>query len=94
MPVAQAPAPRNSQATVASNNQRMTPIPTLKKPEKVERATSPVDYRILAEFYSDKPQDIHSYQLDGRQYLVYEGQIQDIDACRKGNSKNLSMIID
>ncbi|CAF1634747.1 unnamed protein product, partial [Didymodactylos carnosus] len=49
-----------------------------------ERATSPVDERILKEFYNDKPKDTHMYALDGRQYVVYEKNITDIDVYRRG----------
>jgi hypothetical protein len=56
-----------------------------KQHDRVERATSPVDERILNEFYSDLPRDLHQYQLEGRQYVVYEGKnFSDIDPYRKG----------
>ncbi len=52
---------------------------------KTERATSPVDQRILDEFYSDQPKDMHQYQLNGRQYVVYEGNsFGDVNPYRKG----------
>lgn len=52
---------------------------------KVERATSPVDERIINEFYTDHPRDVHQYQLEGRQYVVYEGiYLMNIDTYRKG----------
>ncbi|CAF0827712.1 unnamed protein product [Rotaria sp. Silwood1] len=58
-------------------------IPT-KKYDKVERATSPVDQRILNEFYADRPKDVHHYHLEGRQYVVYEGvHLTDVDTYRK-----------
>jgi hypothetical protein len=53
--------------------------------DKVERATSPVDQRIINEFYSDQPKDMHQYQLNGRQYVVYEGNnFGDLVPYRKG----------
>jgi hypothetical protein len=53
--------------------------------DKIERATSPVDQRILNEFYSDQPKDMHQYQLNGRQYVVYEGNnFGDLVPYRKG----------
>lgn len=59
-----------------------------KKPDRVERATSPVDARIIKEFYSDAPRDMHKYHLEGRQYVVYEGKnFTDIDPYRKGKIK-------
>ena len=55
--------------------------------DKIERATSPVDQRIINEFYSDQPRDKHEYQLNGRQYVVYEGNgYNDITPFRKGKS--------
>jgi hypothetical protein len=53
--------------------------------DKIERATSPVDQRIINEFYSDQPKDMHQYQLNGRQYVVYEGNSYgDIAPYRNG----------
>lgn len=62
------------------------PVASVKKAPHVDRATSPVDERILNEFYADPPKDIHQYRLEGRQYVVYEGaNLTDIDTYRKGN---------
>lgn len=67
--------------------QRPGPVVPVKKHEHVDRATSPVDERILNEFYADLPKDVHQYRLEGRQYVVYEGaNLTDIDTYRKGNS--------
>lgn len=79
--------PSRQQSTVAPPvQQRPTPIVPVKKHEHVDRATSPVDERILNEFYADLPKDIHQYRLEGRQYVVYEGaNLTDIDTYRKGN---------
>jgi len=53
--------------------------------DRIERATSPVDQRILNEFYGDRPKEQHTYQLDGRQYIVYEGKtFTSIEPIRKG----------
>ena len=55
----------------------------------MDRSTSPVDARILDEFYTDLPRDMHSYDLDGRRYVVYEGKtFGDINVFRRGTSKN------
>jgi hypothetical protein len=70
-----------------SSTQRTNPMSTTKKFEQIERATSPVDERILQEFYADQPQDMHSYKLEGRQYIVYESKtFTDIDTHRKGDT--------
>lgn len=54
---------------------------------RVERATSPVDQRIINEFYSDQPKNMHQYQLEGRQYVVYEGNnFSDVEPYRRGKS--------
>ncbi|CAF1609233.1 unnamed protein product [Adineta ricciae] len=64
--------------------QRPTNISPVKKVEHTDRATSPVDDRILQEFYSDRPKDVHQYSLEGRQYVVFEGAtFTDIDTYRK-----------
>ncbi|CAF1433539.1 unnamed protein product [Adineta ricciae] len=55
-----------------------------KKYEQIDRATSPVDERILEEFYADRPKDMHQYHLEGRQYVVYEGKtFSDVEPVRK-----------
>ena len=52
---------------------------------RIERSTSPVDNRVLNQFYADQPKDVHLYQLDGRQYRVYEGQtLTELDQLREG----------
>jgi hypothetical protein len=77
------PRPSHTNATV--NNHRPTPVVPVKKTEQIERATSPVDERILNEFYADKPKDVHQYSLEGRQYVVYEGAtLTDINTYRTG----------
>jgi len=56
--------------------------------DQIERATSPVDERILNEFYTDRPKEMHQYHLEGRQYVVYEGKtFGDLDPFRKGKQK-------
>ncbi len=80
-----APPPRPPHTNIPVNNHRPTPVVPVKRHEQIERATSPVDERILNEFYTDKPKDVHQYSLEGRQYVVYEGaQLTDIDSYRKG----------
>ncbi|CAF0771468.1 unnamed protein product [Adineta steineri] len=75
---------RPSNSNVQTNNHRPPPAAPVKKVEQVERATSPVDDRILQEFYSDRPKDVHQYNLEGRQYVVYEAtNFTDIDTYRK-----------
>ncbi len=77
--------PRQSHATTQQNNHRPNPVVSAKKHELIERATSPVDERILNEFYADRPKDVHQYHLEGRQYVVYEGaNLTDIETYRKG----------
>ena len=67
----------------------MNPTAPPKKTDQIERATSPVDQRILNEFYTDQPKDMHSYSLDGRQYVVYEVKnFTDIETHQKGNERN------
>ncbi|UJR35411.1 hypothetical protein I4U23_028168 [Adineta vaga] len=74
VPVSAHPPPlRQSNSNAASTNQRPTNLPQVKKYDQVDRATSPVDDRILQEFYSDRPKDVHQYSLEGRQYVVFEG---------------------
>lgn len=74
--------PRHSNTAGQANNQRSTPV---KKREHVDRATSPVDERILNEFYLDRSKDVHQYNLEGRQYVVYEGaNLTDIETYRTG----------
>lgn len=85
VPAAIAPPPssvvRHSQTNIA----RPTPVPPGKRYETIERATSPVDERVLEEFYGDQPKDMHSYSLGGRRYVVYEGKhhTEDIESYRK-----------
>ncbi|CAF3773598.1 unnamed protein product [Adineta steineri] len=75
---------RPSNSNVQTNNHRPSPAAPVKKVEQVERATSPVDDRILQEFYSDRPKDVHQYNLEGRQYVVYEAtSFTDIDTYRR-----------
>jgi len=77
--------PRQSHTNNQQNNHRPNPVVSAKKHEVVERATSPVDERILNEFYADRPKDVHQYHLEGRQYVVYEGaNLTDIETYRKG----------
>ncbi|CAF3642164.1 unnamed protein product [Adineta steineri] len=78
--VAQQVAPRRSQFNNNNGNARGM---TTKQPQ-MDRGTSPVDERVLEEFYHDRPKDLHQYELDGRQYVVYEGhKFSDIDVYRK-----------
>jgi hypothetical protein len=80
--------PRQSQNHGHANNHRPNPIVHVKKTEHVERATSPVDERILNEFYADLPKDMHQYTLEGRQYVVFEGKnTSDIVTYRTGKSE-------
>jgi hypothetical protein len=77
----QAAGSRRSEATQAVN----TRVTAVIRNDQIERATSPVDERILNEFYSDHPRDMHKYHLEGRQYVVYEGKtFNDVDAFRNG----------
>ena len=65
-------------------------ISSAKRFDQIERGTSPVDARILDEFYMDRPKDMHTYELDGRQYYVYEGKtLTELDNHRKGTSKRI-----
>ncbi len=71
-----------------SNNHRPTTMLPVRKHEPIDRATSPVDERIINEFYADHPKDVHQYSLEGRQYVVYEGNnLSDIESYRRGKSK-------
>jgi hypothetical protein len=73
-------------------NHRPTAVAPVKKHEQVHRATSPVDERILNEFYADAPKDVHQYKLEGRQYVVYEGpNLTDIESYRKGKEQRLTL---
>lgn len=95
VPLAPAPIPtpvpkiaptQLSQTNMQVNQQRPSSIVALKKQEVIERATSPVDERILKEFYTDPPKNMHQYSLEGKQYFVYEGvNLSDIESYRKGN---------
>ncbi|CAF1245614.1 unnamed protein product [Rotaria magnacalcarata] len=68
---------------ITANSARNSIIPT-KIYDRVERATSPIDERILNEFYTDHPKDVHQYNLEGKQYVVYEGiKSINIDVYRK-----------
>ena len=68
------------------NIPRSSSIARPSKVEAIERATSPIDERILEEFYNDQPKDMHAYNLEGRRYIVYEGKqhAEDIESYRKG----------
>ncbi|CAF3328696.1 unnamed protein product [Rotaria socialis] len=68
-----------------TGRQTLVPRPiTANRSDRVDRTTSPVDERILNEFYTDHPKDVHQYNLEGRQYVVYEGiKSINIDAYRK-----------
>ena len=89
LPPVQTPVRHQSQTNFQASNTRMNPTPVTKKTEQIERATSPVDQRILNEFYADQPKDMHSYNLDGRQYVVYEVKsFTDIETHQKGNERN------
>ena len=85
------PAERIASADPLQNNHgrgRYPKVATLDSAH-MDRGTSPVDRRILDEFYSDMPQDMHSYDLDGRRYLVYEGKtFGDINIFKRGTLKN------
>jgi hypothetical protein len=78
--------PRQSHTGAQLNSHLPHPVVSpFKKREHVERATSPVDERILNEFYADRPKDVHQYSLEGRQYVVYEKpKLTDIETYRKG----------
>jgi hypothetical protein len=68
-----------------TNNNGVNSKVATKKGEQIERATSPVDERILTEFYADQPRDMHKYTLEGRQYVVFEGKsLTDIEIYRRG----------
>ena len=63
----------------------VNPVALVKRSDQIERSTSPVDVRILNEFYADRPKEKHTYQLEGRQYYVYEGKtLTELDNHRKG----------
>lgn len=71
----------------ARRNNGVDTVGSGKRFDQIERATSPVDARILDEFYLDRPSDMHTYQLDGRQYYVYEGKtLTELDNHRSGTS--------
>ncbi|CAF1939408.1 unnamed protein product [Rotaria magnacalcarata] len=73
-----------SQANAQINHHPTYPVAPLKQHDRIERATSPVDERILNEFYADRPKDVHQYSLEGRQYFVYEGtNLTDIESYRR-----------
>lgn len=77
----------HSQGHIQINNHRPNAAPPVKKQEHIERATSPVDERILNQFYTDQPKNMHEYNLEGKKYVVYEGiNLTDIESYRKGNS--------
>ncbi|CAM2717175.1 unnamed protein product [Rotaria socialis] len=72
------------QANVQINHHRTHPVALSKQHDRIERATSPVDERILNEFYADRPKDVHQYSLEGREYFVYEGtNLSDIESYRR-----------
>ncbi|CAF2381608.1 unnamed protein product [Rotaria sp. Silwood2] len=78
------PPPPQSHNNAHSNNHRPNSVIPIKKHEQIERATSPVDERILEEFYTDRPKDIHQYSLEGKNYVVYERTgLTDLDSYRK-----------
>lgn len=80
------PSLRQTNSNALTTAQRPANISPVKKVEHTDRATSPVDDRILQEFYTDQPKDVHQYNVEGRQYVVFEGAtFVDIDTYRKGN---------
>jgi hypothetical protein len=86
--------PRQSHANAQSNNHRPHTVVSARQHEHIERATSPVDERILNEFYLSQPKDVHQYNLEGRQYVVYEGaNLSDIETYRRGKFKKLFFCI-
>jgi hypothetical protein len=85
MIITPSPLQHQSQANTHASTHRVNSTAAVKKPETVARSTSPVDERILQEFYADQPKDMHSYSLEGRQYVVYEGKsLTDAETHRKG----------
>ena len=85
MVTAHTPLPLPSQTNAHSNTHRVNSTHVVKKPEQIARSTSPVDERILQEFYADQPKNMHSFNLEGRQYVVYEGKsLTDVETHRKG----------
>lgn len=80
-----APQRHPSQTHAHPTTHRVNSTVTVQKPEQIARSTSPVDERILQEFYADQPKNMHSYNLEGRQYVVYEGKsLTDVETHRKG----------
>lgn len=79
-----APARLEPPPPVTTANHNLTPVHPKKKVEYIHRSTSPVDERVLQEFYSDQPKDVHQYSLEGRNYVVYEGvNLNDVDSYKK-----------
>ncbi|CAF1440342.1 unnamed protein product [Adineta ricciae] len=85
-PLAPTPGPQQVAARRPHHNNEIQPGGVTghpKKYEQIDRATSPVDERILEEFYADHPKDMHQYHLEGRQYVVYEGKtFSDVEPVR------------
>lgn len=72
----------------------VNPRPSPRKNEHIDRSTSPVDARILEEFYADHPKDMHQYNLEGRQYVVYEGKtFSDAEPIRKGKLERAGRLL-
>jgi len=87
--VAPAHPPPAPVAPVSTANHRPTPVQPIKKVDCIHRSTSPVDERVLQEFYADQPKDIHQYSLEGRKYVVYEGaNLTDVETYKKGKFIN------
>lgn len=79
------PATTNQREVIRPAGQKA--ILPVSNSDKIERATSPVDARILEEFYTDRPREMHSYQLNGRRYVVFEGRtLSEQDSLRRGKS--------
>ena len=57
--VAPAHPPPAPVAPVSTANHRPTPVQPKKKVDCIHRSTSPIDERVLQEFYADQPKDIH-----------------------------------
>jgi hypothetical protein len=81
----------NNNRTVTTSN--ASPLPP-RRLGKIERATSPVDARVLKEFYADRPKDMHTYQIEGRQYYVYEGKkLTELDEFRQGEMTTMMLFV-
>ncbi|CAF0863672.1 unnamed protein product [Rotaria sordida] len=91
-PIASLHQPQNN---VPINHHRPNSIIPLKKPEQIERATSPVDERILQEFYADRPNDMHHYNLEDltQAMLLQESQgLKDAISRAKGSIHASSLV--